>query len=63
MRTNIVIEDELMEQALNLTGLKTKKAVVTEALRLLIQMKKQGKIRELRGKLRWEGNLDVMRTD
>ena len=63
MRTNIVIDDNLMKQALELSGLNTKKAVVEEALKLLIHMEKQIAIRDLRGKLKWEGNLDQMRTD
>ncbi len=61
MRTNIVIDEELIGQAKRLTGLKTKRAVVEEALRTLIQMKEQTQVRELRGKLRWEGDLDSMR--
>jgi Arc/MetJ family transcription regulator len=63
MRTNIVISDELMNEALNLTEYKTKKAVVEEGLRLLVRLKKQEKIKSLRGKLRWEGDLDEMRVD
>jgi Arc/MetJ family transcription regulator len=63
MRTNIIINDELMNEALNLTDLKTKKAVVEEGLKLLVQLKKQQKIKSLRGKLRWEGNLEEMRSD
>jgi Arc/MetJ family transcription regulator len=63
MRTNIDIDDELMEEALELTGLTTKRAVVEEALRMLIQLRQQAKIGELYGKLRWEGDLSVMRED
>ena len=63
MRTNIVINDELMNEALNLTEYKTKKAVVEEGLRLLVRLKKQEKIKSLRGKLKWEGNLEEMRLD
>lgn len=61
MRTNIVIDEELMAQAQMLTGLSTKKAVVDEALRLLIQKYEQQTVRQLRGKLRWEGDLADMR--
>jgi len=61
MRTNIVIDDELMERAQKITGINTKRAVVEEALRTLIQMHEQAQIRNLRGKLKWEGNLDEMR--
>jgi len=48
---------------MELSGIKTKKGVVDQALNLLVQVKKQEKIRLLRGKLRWEGNLEEMRTD
>ena len=63
MRTNIVINDDLMNEALQLTDFKTKKAVVEEGLKLLVQLKKQEKIKSLRGKLKWEGNLEEMRFD
>jgi len=63
MRTNIVINDALMQQALLIAETKTKKAVVEEALSLLIRFKNQSKIRELRGKLSWDGDLNEMRTD
>ncbi len=61
MRTNIVIDDELMANALKATGFSTKKEAVEEGLRLLIRRNKQQEIRKLRGKLKWEGNLDEMR--
>ena len=61
MRTNIVIDDELMTNALKATGLKTKKDAVEQGLRLLIQRNKQQGIRNLRGKVQWEGELDEMR--
>ncbi len=63
MRTNIVINDDLMEQALSLTQFKTKKAVVEESLKLLVRLKKQEKIKSLRGKLNWDGDLEKMRLD
>jgi Arc/MetJ family transcription regulator len=63
MRTNIVIDDQLMAQAQSLTGLATKKAVVEEALRLLIMNYEQREIRQLRGQLHWEGNLAEMREE
>ncbi len=63
MRTNIVINDELMNEALALTDFNTKKAVVEEGLRLLVKIKRQEKIRQLKGKLYWEGDLDQMRID
>jgi Arc/MetJ family transcription regulator len=63
MRTNIVIDDDLMEEALKVSRLKTKKEVVEEGLKLLIQRKKKKNIKNLRGKLQWRGDLDQMRTD
>lgn len=63
MRTNIVIDDELMEEALLKSGCKTKKEAVEEGLRLLIVRSDQARIRSLRGTLHWEGDLDEMRTD
>jgi len=61
VRTNIVIDDELMANALKATGLSTKKEAVEEGLKLLIRRNKQQEIRKLKGKLKWEGNLDEMR--
>ncbi|MCD6580852.1 MAG: type II toxin-antitoxin system VapB family antitoxin [Desulfuromusa sp.] len=63
MRTNIVVDDDLMAEAMKLSEIKTKKGVVDQALNLLVQVKKQEKIRLLRGKLCWEGDLDELRTD
>lgn len=63
MRTNIVIDDNLMNEAMALSGNKTKKETVEEALKVLIQFKHQSSIRSFRGRLKWEGNLDRMRTD
>lgn len=63
MRTNIVIDDALMEEALKATGLKTKKDVVEQGLKLLVKRKKQQSIRSLRGKVTWDGDLDEMRNN
>jgi len=63
MRTNVVIDDDLMESALKVSGLKTKKDAIEEGLKLLVQVKSQEKIKEFRGKLKWNGNLDEMRLD
>jgi len=63
MRTNIVIDDDLMDQVLNLTGLKTKREAVEMGLKTLLRLKKQETIRNFRGKLEWIGDLDDMRTD
>jgi len=62
MRTNIVIDDDLMTNALKITGFKTKKDVVEEGLKLIILRQNQQAIRELRGQIKWEGSLDAMRT-
>jgi Arc/MetJ family transcription regulator len=61
MRTNIVLDDDLIERARALTGIRTKREVIHEALRTLIQLREQAQVRELRGKLRWEGNLESLR--
>jgi Arc/MetJ family transcription regulator len=61
MRTNIEIDDELMMEALRLTGLKTKRAAVEAGLKALIRLNKQKKILDLAGKVHWEGNLDESR--
>jgi Arc/MetJ family transcription regulator len=62
MRTNIEIDDKLMNQAMALTGQPTKKATVEEALRLAVQLKRQAEaLRKLWG-IGWEGNLDEMRA-
>jgi Arc/MetJ family transcription regulator len=63
MRTNIVIDDRLMAEALRISGARTKRQVVEEGLRLLIRLKSQEQIRHLRGKVRWTGDLDSMRRD
>lgn len=61
MRTNIVLNEELVEQAKSLTGIRTTRALVDEALRVLIQLRQQGQVRDLRGQLHWEGDLAAMR--
>ena len=63
MRTNIVIDDALMDETLRVTGLKTKREAVELGLRTLLRMRKQAEIRRFRGKLDWQGDLDAMRTD
>lgn len=62
MRTNIVIDDELMDEAIKLTGAKTKKEAVELGLRTLVRIKRQERIKRYRGKLEWEGNLSRMRS-
>jgi Arc/MetJ family transcription regulator len=61
MRTNIDIDDVLMDEALSASGEPTKRAVVERALRLLIDTYGQGAIRALRGKIDWQGDLEVSR--
>jgi Arc/MetJ family transcription regulator len=61
VRTNIVIDDELMADALKATGLSTKREAVEEGLKLLVRQNQQQAIRKLRGSLKWEGDLDEMR--
>jgi Arc/MetJ family transcription regulator len=63
MRTNIVIDDKLMKDALKTTGVKTKREAVEMGLRTLIQLGRQERMRQLRGKITWEGDLEAMRTD
>jgi Arc/MetJ family transcription regulator len=63
MRTNIIINDDLMNEAMELSKMKTKKAVVETGLKLLVQIKKQEQIKTLRGRIKWEGDLDSMRSD
>ena len=63
MRTNIEIDDELMAKALAASAAKTKREVVEEGLRTIVRLAEQARIRELRGKLQWEGDLDAMRLD
>ena len=63
MRTNIVIDDSLMAEALRATGLKTKREAVELGLKTLLRLRKQEDIRRFRGKLAWSGDLDAMRAD
>jgi Arc/MetJ family transcription regulator len=63
MRTNIVIDDKLMRDALRATGVKTKREAVEQALRTLVRLSHQAEIRRFRGKLDWRGDLDTMRRD
>lgn len=62
MRTNIEIDDKLMKDALNATGLKTKKETVELGLKTLVKLKKQEGIKRFRGKLAWSGDLDEARN-
>lgn len=61
MRTNIDIDDDLMQQAIKSSGSRTKKAAVEAGLRLLIQTRAQASFRRLRGKIQWQGDLSKSR--
>ena len=63
MRTNIEIDNDLMDDALNAGGFKTKREAVEAGLRLIVKTRSQSKLKRLRGALRWEGSLDQMRQD
>ena len=63
MRTNIVIDDKLMSDVLKATGLKTKREAVELGLRTLLRLSQQEGVRNYRGKLRWEGDLEAMRAE
>jgi len=63
VRTNIVIDDQLMKETLRATGLKTKREAVEVGLRTLLRLSKQAEIRRFRGKLHWRGDLAAMRSD
>jgi Arc/MetJ family transcription regulator len=63
MRTNIVIDDDLMASVLKITGLRTKREAVELGLKTLIRLKKQEQVRRFRGNLPWQGDLDELRSD
>lgn len=62
-RTNIVIDNRLMSEAMAATGFKTKREAVDKALRLMLRLKRQEKARDLIGTVNWIGDLDEMRRD
>ncbi len=61
MRTNIEIDDQLMDDVLKATGARTKKEAVELGLKALIRLKKQEGLKAFKGKLNWTGDLDDMR--
>jgi Arc/MetJ family transcription regulator len=61
MRTNVVLDESLVEKAKSLTGIKTTRAVIDEALRVLTQLREQSQVRDLRGRLHWEDDLAMLR--
>jgi len=60
-RTNVVLNDKLVDNCLKATGIKTRRALIDHALRELLRHESQAKILELKGKVHWEGNLDEWR--
>lgn len=63
MRTNVVIDDKLMSRALRSSGCRTKRSAIESGLRLLVQINSQKSLRQLKGKIVWEGDLEEMRRD
>jgi Arc/MetJ family transcription regulator len=64
MRTNIVIDDQLMKKAMRVSGASTKREAVQKGLELIVRLDEQERvIRESRGKFHWEGDLKAMRRD
>ena len=63
MRTNIDIDDALLAEAQALSGASTKKDTVRRGLELLVRIGRQSQLKQLRGQLRWEGDLDDLRRD
>lgn len=61
MRTNIEIDNSLMEKAKRINKKKTKKEIIDLALRTYINVNLMKKILNLFGKIEWEGNLNQMR--
>ncbi len=63
MRTNVVLDDKLMTHAMRTSGCRTKRSAIESGLRLLVQVNSQKKLRDLKGKITWDGDLDEMRRD
>ena len=61
MRTNVEIDDALIERVMAATGLPTKRAAVDAGLRALLRLEQQKEILGLAGRVRWEGDLDALR--
>ena len=61
-RTNIILDEKLVNNCLKATGIKTQKALIDHALRELLRHENQTKLFELKGKINWNGNLDEWRT-
>ena len=63
MRTNIIIDDDLMDQVMAVTGVRTKREAVELGLRTVLRLRRQGEVRQMRGRLDWSGDLEAMRAD
>jgi Arc/MetJ family transcription regulator len=63
MRTNIVIDDDLMQQAMQVSGARSKREAVELGLRTLVRLQQQDEIRAFRGQLPWDGDLEAQRLD
>ena len=63
MRTNVVIDDKLMSRAMRTSGCRTKRSAIESGLRLLVQINSQKKLRDLKGQITWDGDLEEMRRD
>ncbi len=63
MRTNIVIDDRLMAEAMKWSGAATKRQAVEDSLRLMVRIRREERVRALRGKVPWQGDLGAMQRD
>jgi len=62
-RTNIVLDEELVEKGMRLTGITTQRSLIDHALRELVRRKEQKKVLRLKGRVNWEGNMDELRAN
>ena len=60
-RTNVVLDEKLVQDCIKATGIKTQKALIDHALRELLRHENQLRILELKGRINWDGNLDEWR--
>lgn len=60
-RTNVVLDDELVDQCRKLTGINTRRALIDYALHELLRRRHQRRLLELKGSIQWEGELDSWR--
>lgn len=63
MQQTIAVNQALLQQAIQLTGLPNATATVEKALQTTIKLQKQAQVKNFRGKLKWEGDLEAMRLD